>query len=112
MMMMMMQNHWPFIVVGLFLSLLCCHAQAKASAEVYLRDQSTYIICLKSGVTEIEQQHFVGKLKRKSKTAKHFGVEIMEKFFMINCLTAKLSKKALQWVWICKQHMHVVLLLH
>ena len=101
MVMMMMQNHRLFITaVSLCLSLLCCHAQTKASAVEHLRDQDAYIIYFKSDVTEIEQQNFVEKLRRTSKATKHFGVEIIEKFFIINCLTAKLSKKALQWVWI------------
>ena len=94
------------IGVILYLSLVYCQpsfghtTQAKfaRSAEEHLRDRGTYIVCFKSNVTEIEQQHFVAVLETKSKATKEFVAEIMEKFSIIKCLTVKLSEGALDWV--------------
>ena len=104
--MMMMQNYWLMIAVSLYLS----HVDARAifgsstpakvirSAVEHLRDPGVYIICFKSNVTEIDQQHFIDVLETKSNITKEFVAEIIEKFLIIKCLTVKLSKEALTWV--------------
>ena len=106
MMMMMLQNYWLIVVVSFYL----CHVHAQAnisgstqakavrSTVEHLRDPDIYIACFKSNVTEIEQQHFVALLETKSKTTHEFAAEIIENFFIIKCLTVKLSKEALDWV--------------
>ena len=94
------------ITASFYLSIVYCQtvlgvssqARVTRSAAEHLRDHGTYIIHFKNTTTEIEQQHFATVLETKSNTKKQFAVEIIEKFFIINCLTAKLSKKALHWV--------------
>jgi len=104
--MMMILNYWLMIAVSFYLS----HVRARAifdsstptkavrSAVEYLRDPGVYIICFKSNVTEIDQQHFIDVLETKSKITKEFVAEIIEKFLIIKCLTVKLSEEALNWV--------------
>ena len=94
------------ITASFYLSIVYCQAvlggssQARVarSAVEHLRDHGTYVIHFKTTVTEIERQHFAAVLETKSKTTKQFVVEIIEKFSTFNCLTAKLSQKAMQWV--------------
>ena len=102
----MTRHQWLMIMVSFYLSDVYCQrilgdssqSRIAKSAVEHLRDRGTYIIHFKSTVTEIEQQHFAAVLETKSKTTKRFVVEIIEKLFTINCLTAKLSKKASHWV--------------
>ena len=102
----MKTNQWPWwLIVASFLSLLCCQttsgkpsrATISKSTVGNLRDRGIYIIHFKNNATEIKLQHFTAVLERKS-NKKHFVAEIIENFFTIKCLTAKLSKRALQWV--------------
>ena len=97
----MIRNQWLLVTASFYLSLVCCQtvfgnssrqARIVRSAFEHLRDHGTYIIYFNNAVTEAELQHFAAVLEEK------FVAEIIEKFFIINCLTAKLSKKVLQWV--------------
>ena len=75
------------------------------SAVESLRDHDIYIITFKSYVTEKELDQFATTLAIKSIKETNFSVEIIEKLFVIKCLTARLSRKALNWVrtvYICK----------
>ena len=97
---MMMRNQWLLVTASFCLSIVCCqtafgsssHVRVARSAFEHLRDHGTYIIYFNNAVTEAELQHFAAVLEEK------FVAKIIEKFFIINCLTAKLSKIALQWV--------------
>ena len=99
----MMRNQWLLVTASFYLSLdlVCCQtafgsssqqARVTRSAFEHLRDHGTYIIYFNNAVKEVELQHFAAVLEEE------FTAEIIEKFFIINCLTAKLSKEALQWV--------------
>ena len=96
------------ITASFYLSIVYCQTALGVSSQArvtrpaakHLRDRGTYIIYFKNTTTETEQQHFAAVLEAKSNTKKQFVVEIIKNFFIINCLTARLSKKALQWVWI------------
>lgn len=68
------------------------------SAVESLRDRGTYIIHFKSHVTEEELDQFATALVMKSMKEKNFSAEIIEKLFVIKCLTARLSRRALNWV--------------
>ena len=91
---------WLITTILLSLDLVCyrvafgAYSQASVtkSAVKHLQDHGTYIIYFRNNVTEIELQHFSAILERKS------VAKIIGKHFIINCLTAKLSKEALQWV--------------
>ena len=93
----MMGNHWLLIIA---LGIVYCQTafgssgQAKVSKSAFehLRDRGIYIIYFGNTVTELELLHFAAVLEEQ------FTVEIIEKFFIIKCLTAKLSKRALHWV--------------
>ena len=103
---MMILNYWLMMAISVYLSYVYAQEiiggsiQAKGTGSVaeHLRDRGTYIIFFKSNVTEIEQQHFVAVLETKSKMTEEFAAEIVGKFFIIKCLTIKLSKEALDWV--------------
>jgi len=94
------------LITASFLSLVCCQtvigtsdqARVTRSTVETLRDHGTYIIHFKNSVTEMELKHFAFILEKKSNKRKQFVAEIIEKMFTIKCLTAKLSKRALQWV--------------
>ena len=68
------------------------------SAVESLRDHGTYIIHFKDYITEKELQHFAAVLSRRSAKGDKFRAEIIEEIFVIKCLTAKLSGRALNWV--------------
>ena len=68
------------------------------SAIESVRDRGTYIICLKDHVTEEELQQFTAALSRSSTKDENFTVEIIKEMFIIKCLTATLSERALSWV--------------
>ena len=68
------------------------------SAVESLRDYGTYIIQFKSHVTGKEQQQFAATLTRRSAMKENFSVEIIEKLFIVKCLIARLSRRALSWV--------------
>ena len=68
------------------------------SAVESLRDHGTYIICFKDHVTEEELLRFAAALSRSSDEDEIFTTEIIEELFIIKCLTAKLSSRALSWV--------------
>ena len=68
------------------------------SAVESLRDHGTYIVHFKSHATEKELNQFVTALVIKSIKEKNFSAEIIEKLFVIKCLTARLSSKAIDWV--------------
>ena len=68
------------------------------SAVESLRDRGTYIICFKDHVTEEELQQFTAALSRSSTKDENFTVEIIKEIFIIKCLTARLSGRALSWV--------------
>ena len=68
------------------------------SAVESLRDRGTYIICFKEHATEEELQHFTAVLSGSSAKGEKFTAEIIEEMFVIKCLTAKLSGRALSWV--------------
>jgi len=103
----MERSHWMLITAS-FLSLVCCQtvigspdqARVTRSTVETLRDHGTYIIHFKNSVAEIELKHFAFILEQKSISLKRkqFVAEIIEKMFTIKCLTAKLSKRALEWV--------------
>ena len=93
----MVGSHWLLIIA---LSLVYCqtafsssgHVNVSRSAFEHLRDRGIYIISFGNTVTELELQHFAAVLEEQ------FTVEIIEKFFIIKCLIARLSKRALHWV--------------
>ena len=74
--------------------------QARVTRSAYesLRIYDNYIINFKENVTEKQLNRFVAKLVKKSDRSKLFNAEILQKFFSIKCLTARLSKRALAWV--------------
>ena len=102
----MMQNYCLMVAVSVYLSNVytreivgdSIQAKVTRSTVEHLGNQSTYIICFKSNVTEVEYQQFAAVLETKSKMAKEFAAEIIEKFLIIKCLTVKLSKEAMDWV--------------
>ena len=73
-------------------------ARVTRSAIESLRDRGTYIIHFKDHVTKEELQQFATVLSRSSDEDESFTAEIIEKLFIIKCLTARLSDKALTWV--------------
>ena len=80
-------------------------ASITRSAVESLRDRGTYIICFKSHVSKKELHRFAAALARMSTKESNFAAEIIEKLFVIKCLTARLSRRALSWVrtvYICK----------
>ena len=70
-------------------------ARVTISAVESLRDRGTYIIHFKSHVSEKELHRFAAALARRSTRESNFAAEIIEKLFVIKCLTARLSKRAL-----------------
>ena len=81
------------------------------SAVESLRDHGTYIIYFKDHVTEEELLRFAAALSTSSDEDKIFTTEIIEELFIIKCLTAKLSSRALSWVrtvytFLLKSSMH------
>ena len=68
------------------------------SAVESLRDRGTYIIQFKSHVAEKELQQFAATLKRRSAMEEKFAVEVIEELFIVKCLIARLSRRALSWV--------------
>ena len=63
-----------------------------------LRDHGTYIISFKHHVTEEELLRFSAALSKSADEDEIFTTEIIEELFVIKCLTAKLSRRALSWV--------------
>ena len=96
----MMRNQWLLVTASFYLSLACSQTAFGSSSQTrvtrsafeHLRDHGTYIIYFNNVVKEVELQHFAAVLEEE------FIAEIIEKFIIINCLTAKLSTIALQWV--------------
>lgn len=74
--------------------------QARVTRSAYegLRIYDNYIVNFKENVTEKQLNRFVANLVKKSNRSKLFSAEILQKFFTIRCLTARLSKRALAWV--------------
>ena len=68
------------------------------SAVEGLRDHGTYIIHFKDHVSDEELQQFAAALPRSSDKGENFITEIIEELFIIKCLTARLSGRALSWV--------------
>ena len=68
------------------------------SAVESLRDRRTYIIHFKDHATEEELQQFTATLMTTSAKEENFTAEVIEELFIIKCLTARLSGKALCWV--------------
>ena len=68
------------------------------SAVESLRDRGTYIIHFKDHVSEEELQQFTAALRRSSAKEGNFTAEIIGELFIIKCLTARLSVRALSWV--------------
>ena len=68
------------------------------SADESLRDRGTYIICFQSYVTGKELQKFPAALSRRSAKEENFTAEIIAELFIMKCLTARLSGRALSWV--------------
>ena len=67
------------------------------SAVESLRDRGTYIIHFKDHATEEELQQFTATLMTNS-TKENFTADVIEELFIIKCLTARLSGRALLWV--------------
>ena len=68
------------------------------SAVESLRNHGTYIICFTDNVTEEDQHQFANTLIRMSASVRNFTAEIIKELFIIRCLTARLSERALSWV--------------
>ena len=68
------------------------------SAVESFKDHGTYIIHFKNHVTEEELQQFVATLSKSYDKGENFIAEIIEELFIIKCLTARLSGRALSWV--------------
>ena len=68
------------------------------SAVESLRDHGTYIINFKDQATEEELQQFTATLMTNSAMEENFTAEVIEELFIIKCLTARLSGRALRWV--------------
>ena len=49
-------------------------------------------------MTEEELQQFAATLSRSYDKGENFITEIIEELFVIKCLTARLSRRALSWV--------------
>ena len=100
-------NQW---LVGLFmivsLTTVCyqevsaglSRARVTRSPVESLRDHGTYIVHFKEHIPEDELQNFITALVRKTNTERNFTAEIIEELFIIKCLTARLSRRALNWV--------------
>ena len=96
----MIGNQRLLLTASFCLSLVCCQiafgsshpTRVTRSAIEHLQDCGTYIIYVNNTVSEAELQHFAAVLEEQ------FIAEIVERFFIIHCLTAKLSNSALQWV--------------
>ena len=65
------------------------------SADESLRDCDTYIIKFKS---EKDLHPFATDLTLKSEKESNFSAEIIEEMLIMKCLTARLSRSALDWV--------------
>ena len=72
--------------------------RVKRSADENLRDPGTYIVHFKDSTTDVQLQHFVSQLTRKSIRNVKFQAILVSKYLDMKCLTARLSDKALQWV--------------
>ena len=68
------------------------------SAGESLRDRGTYIINFKNQATEEELQQFTATLMTNSAMEENFTAEVIEELFIIKCLTARPSGRALRWV--------------
>ena len=69
------------------------------STDESLRIHNNYIIHFKENATEKHLQRFVDTLVRRTDHKRNFVAEILQQFLSIKCLTARLSAKALSWVW-------------
>ena len=76
------------------------YGQAKftRSAVESLQIHNNYIVHFKENVTEKQFQRFAGALVRKTIQKRKFVAEILQQYYTIKCLTARLSNKALKWV--------------
>ena len=68
------------------------------SAVESLRDRGTYIVHFKDQATEEELQQFTATLRTSSAKENNYTAEIIEEMFIIKCLTARVSRRALSWV--------------
>jgi len=73
-------------------------ARVTKSTDENLRDKGTYIIHFEYTITDTTMQHFAKQLIRRSSRKTKFVADIISEYHSINCLTAKLSKRALKWV--------------
>ena len=73
-------------------------ARVKRSADENLRDPGTYIVHFQDSTTTAQLQRFTKQLIRRSNRREKFEAEIVSEYPSLNCLTAKLSNKALKWV--------------
>ena len=72
--------------------------RVEISADESMRDRGMYIIRFKDHTTEEELQQFVATLSSSFEDDKSFTTEIIEELFIIKCLIARLSTRALTWV--------------
>ena len=73
-------------------------ARVTRSTDENLRDIGTYVIHFEDSITDAQLQHFAKHLIRRSRRKAKLEAEIISEYRSINCLTAKLSKRALKWV--------------
>jgi len=73
-------------------------AKVRRSADENSRDSGTYIIQLEDSATDTQLQHFTKQLNERSNRREKFEGNIITEFPNINCLIARLSKRALKWV--------------
>ena len=98
---------WMMMLLAVVILYTVHHQEASAghspvrvtrSAVESLRDRGTYIIHFKDHVTEEELQQFAAALSRSPDKNEIVTAEIIEDLFIIKCLTARLSRRALSWV--------------
>ena len=88
------------ICAVLFWQEACGQVRVTRSPVESLRIHENYLINFKKTATEERINGFLTTLATKSNRSRNFNAEILTKFLSIKCITARLSDKALAWVWI------------
>ena len=89
-----------FICAVLFWQEAYGQVRVTRAAVESLRIHENYLIHFKENVTEERINRFLDILARRSNQSRNFNAEILKKFLPIKCITARLSNRALEWVWI------------
>ena len=99
-----MKYHWWITLSYAFMFTLVFWREASGRAR-FTRSAvessqilDSHIVHFKENVTEKQFQRFAAALVRKTIQNRKFAAEILQQFYSIKCLTARLSNKALKWV--------------